>query len=95
MGKDGSPEDATDDHGNSKDAAEAEAPAEGIQGGVIKAISRSSVHRICSGQVILDPSSALKELVENSVDAGCTKLDVRLKEYGLEGDLFLFLFVWC
>jgi hypothetical protein len=55
------------------------------QGGVIKAISGSSVHRICSGQVILDPSSALKELVENSVDSGCTKLDVKLKEYGLEG----------
>ena len=53
-------------------------------GGAIKAISGSSVHRICSGQVILDPSSALKELVENSVDACCTKIEVKLKEYGLE-----------
>ena len=53
-------------------------------GGAIKAISGASVHRICSGQVILDPSSALKELVENSVDSGCTKIEVKLKEYGLE-----------
>jgi DNA mismatch repair protein PMS2 len=50
----------------------------------IKAIDVSSVHRICSGQVILDPSSALKELIENSIDAGATRLDVRLKEFGLE-----------
>jgi phosphoglycerate-specific signal transduction histidine kinase len=35
-------------------------------------------------QVILDPSSALKELVENSVDAGATKIEVRLREFGLE-----------
>ncbi|EKX51491.1 Pms1 mismatch repair mutL [Guillardia theta CCMP2712] len=50
----------------------------------IKAIDASSVHRICSGQVILDPSSALKEVVENAVDAGATKVDVKLKDYGLE-----------
>lgn len=56
----------------------------GGAGGAIKAISQGSVHRICSGQVILDPSSALKELVENSVDAGCSKIEVKLKEYGLE-----------
>ena len=50
----------------------------------IKAIDSCSVHRICSGQVILDPSSALKELIENSIDAGATRVEVRLKEFGLE-----------
>jgi DNA mismatch repair protein PMS2 len=50
----------------------------------IKAIDATSVHRICSGQVILDPSSALKELVENSIDAGASRVEVRLKEFGLE-----------
>lgn len=35
----------------------------------IKAIDRSSVHRICSGQVILNLAMAVKELVENSIDA--------------------------
>ena len=57
---------------------------EKMQGKNIKAIDASSVHRICSGQVILDPSSALKEVVENAVDAGATKVDVKLKDYGLE-----------
>ncbi|KAK3092069.1 hypothetical protein FSP39_024887 [Pinctada imbricata] len=50
----------------------------------IKAIDRGSVHRICSGQVVLTLATAVKELVENSVDAGATIIEVRLKEYGSE-----------
>lgn len=48
----------------------------------IQAIDRSSVHRICSGQVVLDLATAVKELVENSLDAGSSIVEVRLKEYG-------------
>ncbi|XP_059555245.1 mismatch repair endonuclease PMS2 isoform X3 [Myotis daubentonii] len=51
---------------------------------VIKPIDRRSVHQICSGQVVLSLSSAVKELVENSVDAGATNIDLRLKEYGVD-----------
>ncbi|KAG0480521.1 hypothetical protein HPP92_011379 [Vanilla planifolia] len=51
---------------------------------VIKAISKVAVHRICSGQVILDLSSAVKELVENSLDAGASYIEISLKEYGEE-----------
>lgn len=50
----------------------------------IKAIDPSSVHRICSGQVIIDLATAVKELIENSLDAGSTTIDIRLKEYGSE-----------
>ncbi|EFA79872.1 MutL DNA mismatch repair protein [Heterostelium album PN500] len=50
----------------------------------IAAIDKESVHLICSGQVIFDLSVATKELVENSLDAGATKIEVRLKEYGEE-----------
>lgn len=38
----------------------------------IKAIDTSSVHRITSGQVIVDLQTAVKELVENALDAGAT-----------------------
>ncbi|KAL8548629.1 hypothetical protein ACS0TY_007787 [Phlomoides rotata] len=51
---------------------------------VIKAINKGVAHRICAGQVILDLSSAVKELVENSLDAGATCVEIALKEYGLE-----------
>ena len=41
----------------------------------IKPIDRGSVHRICSGQVILDLGTAVKELVENALDAGATNIE--------------------
>lgn len=50
----------------------------------IKPINKSVVHRICAGQVILDLPSAVKELVENSLDAGATSIEVSLKDYGSE-----------
>lgn len=50
----------------------------------IKPIGKSVVHRICSGQVIFDLSSAVKELVENSLDAGASTVEVSLKAYGEE-----------
>ncbi|OBS60623.1 hypothetical protein A6R68_08251, partial [Neotoma lepida] len=43
-----------------------------------------SVHQICSGQVVLSLSTAVKELIENSVDAGATSIDIRLKDYGVD-----------
>ncbi|XP_056017837.1 mismatch repair endonuclease PMS2-like isoform X2 [Ostrea edulis] len=50
----------------------------------IKAIDRKSVHRICSGQVVLTLATAVKELVENSIDAGAVSVEIKLKDYGLE-----------
>ena len=49
---------------------------------VIKAMDKTSVHRLCSGQVVLSMAIAVKELVENALDAGANNIEVRLQEYG-------------
>ncbi|KAI0298216.1 hypothetical protein BC826DRAFT_998583 [Russula brevipes] len=50
----------------------------------IRPIDSQSVHRITSGQVVIDLQTAAKELVENSLDAGATNIEVRFKDYGLK-----------
>jgi DNA mismatch repair protein PMS2 len=49
----------------------------------IRAIEPSSVHRICSGQAVVDLFGAVKELVENSLDAGASHITISLLEYGM------------
>lgn len=45
--------------------------------GQILAIDSTSVHRICSGQVVLTLADVIKELVENSLDAEATAIGIR------------------
>ena len=45
----------------------------------IKSLDQSTVHRICSGQVIINIANAVKELIENSLDAGAKTIKVELK----------------
>ncbi|GJC88234.1 DNA mismatch repair protein PMS1 [Colletotrichum liriopes] len=50
----------------------------------IKPIEGRTVHQIQSGQVIVDLCSVVKELVENSIDASASSIDVRFKNQGLD-----------
>lgn len=50
----------------------------------IRAIDATTIHKICSGQVVVDLATAVKELCENSLDAGATTIEINLKEMGAE-----------
>ena len=47
-------------------------------------LPENTVQLIKSGQVITSIWSVIKELVENSIDAGATNIEVRLINYGLD-----------
>lgn len=51
--------------------------------GKIKILPETLVGKIAAGEIIERPASAIKELIENSIDAGAKSIHVYIKEYGI------------
>ena len=52
--------------------------------GSIQNLDDSTIHTIATNQVVVSLSVAVKELVENSLDAGATVINIKFVENGKE-----------
>lgn len=51
--------------------------------GIIHVLDKSVAELIAAGEVVERPSSAIKELVENAIDAGATAITMEIQKGGM------------
>lgn len=79
--------DLDDPRGSKRKADEIDDPSSNDRASArrrIKALDPDVVNKIAAGEIIVAPVQALKELIENAVDAGSTALEILVKDGGLK-----------